>query len=110
MQNDGIESKAGFEVDENELEAFIPPIPSSFPEFNAMPLFEVTRITENKTFLDMFVEGTSEITFLRETKQSIEASNVEIAKANMACEEKFETLSTDVETLKQDLNNKMQKY
>ena len=75
-----------------------------------MPLSEVKRIAENKAFLDLFVEGTSEVTFLRENKQSIEASNVEVAKANLALEEKIETLSAEVETLKQDLNDKMQKY
>jgi hypothetical protein len=110
LKNDRIESKADFEVDDNEVDVFIPTIPSSFLEFNAMPLSELKRITENKAFLDLFVEGTSEITFLRETKQSIEASNVEVAKANLAYEEKFETLSAEVETLKQDLNDKMQKY
>jgi len=110
VQSNRIKPKADFEVDDDEVDVLIPPIPSSFPELDAMPLSEVKRIAENKAFLDLFVEGTSEVNFLRENKQSIEASNVEVAKANLAHEEKIETLSAEVETLKQDLNDKMQKY
>ena len=110
MRNDNIESKADFEVNDDEVDVLIPPIPLSFPEFDAMPLSEVKRIADNKAFLDLFVEGTSEVSFLTENKQSIEASNVEVAKANLAHEEKIETLSAEVETLMQDLNDKMQKY
>ena len=110
MQNDRIKPKVDFEVGDDEVNGLIPPIPSSFPEFDAMPLSEVKRVMENKAFLDLFVEGTSEVTTLRELKQSIETSNVEAAKANLAHKETLVTLSSEVETLEKGLNDKIQQY
>ncbi|KAL3780680.1 hypothetical protein ACHAW5_003716 [Stephanodiscus triporus] len=110
VQNDRIKPKVDFEIDDDEVDGLIPPIPSSFPEFDAMPLSEVKRVVENKAFLDLFVEGTSEVTTLRELKQSIETSNVDAAKANLADEEIIVTLSSEVKTLEQDLSSKIQQY
>jgi len=98
------------EVDDDEVNGLIPPTPASFRELDAMPSSEVKRIVDNRAFLDLFVEGTSEVSTLRELKQSIEASNVDVARANLAHEARIELLTTDIETLKEDLNMKLQRY
>lgn len=108
--NDRIKPKAEFEVDDDDVNGLIPPTPASFRELDAMPSSEVKRIVDNRSFLDLFVEGTSEVSTLRELKQSIEASNVDVARANLAHEAKIEKLTHEVETLKQDLNRKVQRY
>jgi len=110
QNNDRIKPKAEFEVDDDDVNGLIPPTPASFRELHDMPSSEVKRIVDNRAFLDLFVEGTSEVSTLRELKQSIEASNVDVARANLAHEAKIEKLTTDIETLKQDLNMKLQRY
>lgn len=110
MQNDSIKPKKDFEVEDDEVNGLIPPLPSSFPEFDDMPLSELKRIVDIKSFLDLFVEGTSGLSTLRELKESIEASNVDAAKANLAHEASTEGLSSEVETLTQELKLKLERY
>jgi len=110
QQTEIIDEKPDFEVTDHEVDALIPPIPSSFPEIDTMPLSELKRLKDNKAFTDLFVENASGVKTLTELKQSIENANVNAAKANLAHEEKIEDLCTEVETLKQDLNTKIQKY
>lgn len=110
QNNERIKPKAGVEVDDDDVNGLIPPTPASFRELDAMPSSEVKRIVDNRSFLDLFVEGTSEVSTLRELKQSIEASNVDVARANVAHEAKIEKLINEVETLKQDLSMKLQRY
>jgi hypothetical protein len=108
VENDRIKSK--FEVDDDEVNGLIPPTPESFLELDAMPSSEIKRIVDNRAFLDLFVEGTSEVSTLRELKQSIEASNVDAARANLAHEANIDILTSEVDTLKEDLNMKVQRY
>jgi hypothetical protein len=108
VENDRIKSK--FEVDDDEVNGLIPPTPESFLELDAMPSSEIKRIVDNRAFLDLFVEGTSEVSTLRELKQSIEASNVDVARTNLAHEANIDILTSEVYTLKEDLNMKVQRY
>jgi hypothetical protein len=98
------------DIDDNDVDGLIPPIPSSFPEFDTMTLSEVKRIAENEEFLNLYVEATPEIATLRELKSSIEASNVESARANLARKNNIEALFAEIATLKQDLSDKVQQY
>mmetsp|Transcript_14474 Transcript_14474/g.23508 ORF Transcript_14474/g.23508 Transcript_14474/m.23508 type:complete len:167 (+) Transcript_14474:36-536(+) len=88
----------------------IPPIPSSFLKIDNMNLSELNQLVENNTVLQQFIDGTSEVKTLKEIKQSIETSNVNAAKANLVHEEEMEDVCTTVESLKQDLTSKMQRY
>lgn len=100
-----------FEVADNEVDTLIPPVPSSFPEIDAMPLSEVKRLIDSKEVMEEFVENTSALKTLRELKQSVENSNVEAAKANLLDhEEVVKEVCTEVETLKQDLATKIEQY
>ena len=98
------------EVNDDEVDALIPPIPSTFEGINAMTLSEVNAVTEDKALCTSFVENTSGVKTLMELKQSIETANVNIAKSNLKHEEEIDGLCTEVETLKQDMNTKMQQY
>ena len=100
-----------FEVADDEVDTLIPPIPSSFPEIDDMPLSEVKRLIDSKEVMEEFVENTSALKTLRELKQSVENSNVEAAKANLLDhEEVVKEVCTEVETLKQDLATKIEQY
>ncbi|KAL7535323.1 hypothetical protein ACHAXR_006422 [Thalassiosira sp. AJA248-18] len=110
VQNGMVEEKVNFEVDDYEVNALIPPIPSSFEEINTMTLSEAKQVVENKAVLESFVESTSGVKTLKELKQSIETANVNTAKSNLNHEEQIKGLFAEVETLKQDLNSKMQQY
>lgn len=109
-QNNRNEPPVIFNVDDKEVEEYIPGIPPSFPEFKEMSLMEVIRIAENKAFLDLYVDETPGVANMRELKSSIEASNVESARTNLARQENIEALSAEIETLKQDLSDRVQQY
>ncbi len=109
-QNIRIEPPVIISVDDSELEEYIPEIPPSIPEFQEMSLPEVKRIAENKAFLDLFVDEMPGVANMRELKSSIEASNVESARVNLARRENIEALSAEIDTLKQDLSDRVQQY
>jgi hypothetical protein len=109
-QNNRNEPPVIFNVDDKEVEEYIPGIPPSFPEFKDMSLLEVKRIAENKAFLDLYVDETPGVVNMRELKSSIEAFNVESARANLSRQENIEALSAEIETLKQDLSDRVQQY
>lgn len=105
-----IKEKPNFGVDDGEVNALIPPIPSSFLEIDNMPLSELQQLVDEEVDMDRFLESTSGVKTLMELKQSIETSNVNAAKANLAHEEKIEGLCAETESLKKDLNSKMEQY
>ena len=111
VQNEVIAQKVNYEVADDEVDTLIPPIPSSFPEIDAMPLSEVKQVVDNKEAMEKFVESTSAVKTLRELKQSIEASNVDAAKSNLLDHEDIvKGVCTEVETLEQELNAKIEQY
>ncbi len=110
VRSESIEQKVTFDVADDEVNALIPPIPSSFPEIDSMALSEAKCVVDNKDVLETFVEGTSGVKTLRELKQSIETSNVNAACSNLENEEQMKEVCSEVETLKQDLNTKMEQY
>lgn len=112
VQNEVIAQKVNnYEVSDDEVDTLIPPIPSSFPEIDAMPLSEVKQVVDNKEVMETFVESTSAVKTLRELKQSIEASNVDAAKSNLLDHEDIvKGVCTEVETLEQELNAKIEQY
>eukprot|EP00585_Thalassiosira_rotula_P005174 CAMPEP_0196160832 /NCGR_PEP_ID=MMETSP0910-20130528/47029_1 /TAXON_ID=49265 /ORGANISM="Thalassiosira rotula, Strain GSO102" /LENGTH=297 /DNA_ID=CAMNT_0041425773 /DNA_START=471 /DNA_END=1364 /DNA_ORIENTATION=- len=109
-QNEFVPPKLNFEIKNYEVDSMIPPIPSSFLKIDNMNLSELNQLVENNTVLQQFIDGTSEVKTLKEIKQSIETSNVNAAKANLVHEEEMEDVCTTVESLKQDLTSKMQRY
>ncbi|KAL7443947.1 hypothetical protein ACHAXM_010957 [Skeletonema potamos] len=104
------ENEAACNVDEEELSSLIPRVPSNFPEIDEMSLSELNDLVNNKAALDTFIDKISEVNTLKELKESIEMSNVDTATANLALEEKVESICSEVETLKQDLKSNMEKY
>lgn len=109
-KNEIVEQKVNYEVEDCEVNALIPPIPPSFLEIDSMSLSELNLVTDDKAVLENFVENTSGVKTLKELKQSIEMSNVDAAKANLVHEGEMEGLCVEVESLKQNLNSKMQQY
>ena len=103
------EKKPNFDVSEYEVDGLLPPIPKSFTQIDNMPLSELKELVDDKALLQSFVESTSEVKTLAELKESFETSNVDAACTNLENEEKLNTICTEVETLKGDLDTKMEK-
>ena len=97
-------------VDEDELNSLIPRVPSSFPQIDEMNLSELNDLVNNKAALETFIDSMSEVNTLRELKESIEMSNEDTAKANLALEDKLESICSEVDTLKQDLKSNIERY
>jgi len=102
--------EAACKVDEEELSSLIPRVPSNFPEIEELSLSELNDLVNNKATLDKFINKISVVDALKELKESIEMSNVDTATANLALEEKVESICMEVETLKQDLKSNIEKY
>lgn len=102
--------EAACKVDEEELSSLIPRVPSNFPEIEELSLSELNDLVNNKAALDKFINKISVVDALKELKESIEMSNVDTATANLALEEKVESICMEVETLKQDLKSNLEKY
>jgi len=105
-----VEQKPNFEVSDYEVDALIPPIPSSFLAIDNMPMSELKKLMDDKEVLEDFVQSTSEVQTLKELKQSIETSNVDAAKFNLQQEGEMDGVCTEVESLKRDLNSRIQQY
>eukprot|EP00579_Thalassiosira_antarctica_P006603 CAMPEP_0201877928 /NCGR_PEP_ID=MMETSP0902-20130614/9221_1 /ASSEMBLY_ACC=CAM_ASM_000551 /TAXON_ID=420261 /ORGANISM="Thalassiosira antarctica, Strain CCMP982" /LENGTH=301 /DNA_ID=CAMNT_0048405469 /DNA_START=212 /DNA_END=1117 /DNA_ORIENTATION=+ len=110
VQNVIVEEKVNYEVEDYEVDALIPPIPSSFLKIDNMPMSELKQVMDDRAVLESFVGSTSGVKTLKELKQSIETSNVNAAKANLVHEGEMEGVCSEVESLKQDLDSKMQQY
>lgn len=111
VQATAIDKKeAACKVDEDELSSLIPMVPTSFPEIKEMSLSELNDIVNNKEALDTFINKITVVANLNELKESIEKSNVDTAMANLAVEEKVNSICMEVETLKQDLKSNVEKY
>ena len=104
------EKEAACKVDEDELSSLIPRVPSNFPEIDEMSLSELNDLVNNKAALDAFINNISEVNILKELKESIETSNVDTAAANIALEEKVDSICSEVETLKHDLKMNIARY
>merc|ERR1712194_646450 len=110
QNNIHVEKKVTYEVGDYEVDAVIPPAPSSFLKIDNMLLPELKQVMEDRAVMETLVKNTAAVETLRELTQQIETSNVEAATANLIHEAKIEGLCTDVDTLKKDLNAKMQQY
>lgn len=102
--------KGNCEVDDYEVDALIPPVPSTFLELDHMTLSEVKEIMDDKMLLKSFTLSTSGVKTLEELKQSIETANVNAAKANLKHEGEIDKICTELKTLKHNLDSKMQQY
>ena len=98
------------DMKDDEVNALIPQIPTSFPEIDVMPLSELESVVADESALERIIERTSEVVTLKEIKQSIEAANVEAAQTNLNHEEELKELQTELEVLKQDLQIKVKTY
>jgi len=99
------------QVANDEVNTLIPPIPSSFPEIDKMSLSEVKQVVDDEKVLERFVENTAAVKTLRELKQSIEASNVDVAKSNLLDHEEIvKEVCTEVGSLQQELDKKIEQY
>jgi hypothetical protein len=86
-----------------EVSALIPPVPDSFDKIDTMTMSELRQLLDDDAALDTFVQQTSEVSTLKELKQSIEQSNL-IRRGTI------EILHAEVESLQQDLQSKLQRY
>jgi ribosomal protein L16 Arg81 hydroxylase len=75
-----------------------------------MTMSELRQLLDDDAALDTFVQQTSEVSTLKELKQSIEQSNVSAAESNLIRKETIEILHAEVESLRQDLQSKLQRY
>jgi len=99
------------QVANDEVNTLIPPIPSSFPEIDKMSLSEVKQVVDDEKVLETFIENTAAVKTLRELKQSIEASNVDVAKSNLLDHEEIvKEVCAEVATLERELDTKIEQY
>jgi len=102
-----VKNERKFEIDDAEVNALIPPIPSTFPEFDTMGMSELRELVDDPT---SFVKNRTRVDTIKELKQSIETSNENAARANLEQESRVEEIRTEAESLKQQLNIKVQRY
>ena len=99
------------QVANDEVNTLIPPIPSSFPEIDKMSLSEVKQVVDDEKVLEKFIENTAAVKTLRELKQSIEASNVDVAKSNLLDHEEIvKEVCAETDTLQHELDTKIEQY
>ncbi|EED91971.1 hypothetical protein THAPSDRAFT_268881 [Thalassiosira pseudonana CCMP1335] len=99
-----------YEVADEEVDALIPPIPAFFPQIDAMTFSELKQLFDDESVFEGFVKQTSGVTTLKELKQSIETANVKASEGNKQHEEQVEGMCDELESLKQDLQTKIQRY
>ncbi|KAL7505653.1 hypothetical protein ACHAWX_000623 [Stephanocyclus meneghinianus] len=98
------------EKNEDEVSALIPAVPDTFDKIDTMTMSELRQLLDDDSAMDTFVQQTPEVSTLKELKQSIEQSNVTTAKSNVIHKETIEILLAEVESLRQDLQSKLQRY
>ncbi|KAL9184084.1 hypothetical protein ACHAXT_002170 [Thalassiosira profunda] len=103
-------AKPNFDPADDEVDALIPPIPSSFLEIDNLPLSGLTQLVEDKAALASFVENRPGVKTLTELKQSVETANVTAAKANLEHQDELKGVRSEVDTLQKDLTAKIEKY
>jgi hypothetical protein len=104
--------KPNFDVSDEEIDALLPSIPSTFPTIETMTsLSELTRLIENKsTLLSSFIEQTNEVQTLREIQMGIEQSNIEAAKSNLQHETQLEEMQSEIIALEGEVTTQLQRY
>lgn len=98
------------EVADEEVSTLIPAIPSSFPQLDTMTMSQIKELLNNESSFEEFIRQTSEVSTLNELKQSIISSNVDAAHANLSHKEKIERQSAELDSLKDDLRTRLEKY
>mmetsp|Transcript_35287 Transcript_35287/g.80659 ORF Transcript_35287/g.80659 Transcript_35287/m.80659 type:complete len:388 (-) Transcript_35287:295-1458(-) len=97
-------------VSDAEVNSLIPPIPSSFPELDDMAMSELQKIVEDPVALKSYVQNRTRVDTVRELKESIEKSNVDAATANLEKQDKVNLLCDEVEGLRKQLGEKVERY
>ena len=98
------------EVTDDEVNALIPSMPTSFPQFESMTMSEIKHLLNNESAFESFIQQTSEIATLNEIKQSIIDANVEAAQTNMQYKERVEQQTAEIDTLQNELSSKLSSY
>lgn len=98
------------EVADEEVNALIPAIPSSFPQLERMAMSQINELLNSESSFEQFIRQTSEVSTLNELKQSIISSNVDASQANLTHQEKVEKQSSELDSLQDDLRTKLDKY
>lgn len=88
----------------------MPNVPISFPKVDSMTMSELNQLAEDEKVLKAFVDDTPEVKMLKQIKQSIETSNVDAAKANLERKGEMEGTCADAESLRKDLESKLERY
>ena len=97
-------------VSDAEVNSLIPPIPSSFPELDDMAMSELQKIVEDPVALKSYVQNRTRVDTVRELKESIEKSNVDAACTNLEKQEEVDLLCDEVEGLRKELGEKVERY
>jgi len=103
-------SNHSVEAMDDEVDALIPPVPTSFPELENMPLSELRALLNDESVMDNMIERISEVARLKELKQSIEKANVEAAEENLLRETELEASQTELDALVKESRIKVNKY
>lgn len=103
-------SNHSMEAMDDEVDALIPPVPTSFPELENMPLSELRALLNDESAMNNMIERISEVARLKELKQSIEKANVEAAEENLLRETELEALQTELDSLMKETLIKVNKY
>ncbi|KAL3787351.1 hypothetical protein HJC23_004376 [Cyclotella cryptica] len=98
------------EADEEEVNALIPSVPDSFDNIDTMAMSELKQLFDDEAAFENFVQQTSEVSTVKELKQSIEQSNVRAAESNLIHRERMEIIHAELESLQQELQDKLQRY
>ena len=97
-------------VSDAEVNSLIPPIPSSFPELDEMTMSELQKIVDDPIALKSHVQNRTRVDTVRELKESIEKSNVDAATANLEKQDEVNLLCDEVEGLRKQLGEKVERY
>ena len=98
------------EVDDDEVNALIPSIPTSFPKLDNMTMSELKQLFNDDSVFEDFVKNTSEVSTLNELKESIEQSNIAAAEGNWGHKFRLEEQRARLDTLQKDLSDKFSTY
>ena len=88
----------------------LPPVPSSFPDLESMPQSSLQRLLNDDVALSIYVSNLPAVKTMEELQQSIFEGNYQSAKNNLSQEEEMGSLHAEVEVLKSQLIEKINKF
>ncbi|KAL7463168.1 hypothetical protein ACHAXS_003548 [Conticribra weissflogii] len=103
-------SDQSVETMDDEVDALIPPVPTSFTVIENMPLSELKALLNDEYAMDNMIERISEVARLKELKQSIEKANLDAAEENLSRETELAVLQTELDSLMKESLIKVNKY